>query len=255
MRTYLTPTATVASAFYTRNRLRSLSDYDAFQVANPLPGYEGQPITVYNLKREKLSAVDNVDTNVAEGNGSIYQGFVFSANARPPWGGSLFGGITIERNTNVFCDSTDNPNQFRFCDTSGGDGEDEALAQMANRGPSSGVRTTLPYQNSIKVGGDYPLPFGVQLSGAVRSVPGAERIITWSVPADGFDDGIVSIVADSTAWAKELKLLAARVVHRLNDELGHGTVLRIEVRGPQAPSWKKGPRTIRDARGPRDTYG
>lgn len=72
---------------------------------------------------------------------------------------------------------------------------------------------------------------------------------------DGFEDGIVSIVADSTAWAKELKLLAARVVHRLNDELGHGTVLRIEVRGPKAPSWKKGPRTIRDARGPRDTYG
>jgi predicted nucleic acid-binding Zn ribbon protein len=72
---------------------------------------------------------------------------------------------------------------------------------------------------------------------------------------DAFEDGIVSIVADSTAWAKELKLLAARVVHRLNDELGHGTVLRIEVRGPRAPSWKKGQRTIRDARGPRDTYG
>jgi predicted nucleic acid-binding Zn ribbon protein len=72
---------------------------------------------------------------------------------------------------------------------------------------------------------------------------------------DGFEDGIVSILADSTAWAKELKLLAARVVHRLNEELGHGTVLRIDVRGPRAPSWKKGQRTIRNARGPRDTYG
>ena len=72
---------------------------------------------------------------------------------------------------------------------------------------------------------------------------------------EAFEDGIVSIRADSTAWAKELKLLAARVVHRLNDELGHGTVLRIDVNGPQAPSWKKGLRTIRDARGPRDTYG
>ena len=72
---------------------------------------------------------------------------------------------------------------------------------------------------------------------------------------EAFEDGIVSIRADSTAWAKELKLLAARVVHRLNDELGHGTVLRIDVKGPEAPSWKKGLRTIRDARGPRDTYG
>ena len=72
---------------------------------------------------------------------------------------------------------------------------------------------------------------------------------------EAFEDGIVSIRAESTAWAKELKLLAARVVRRLNEELGHGTVLRIEVRGPQAPSWKKGQRTIRNARGPRDTYG
>jgi predicted nucleic acid-binding Zn ribbon protein len=72
---------------------------------------------------------------------------------------------------------------------------------------------------------------------------------------EGFEDGIVSIRTDSTAWAKELKLLAPRVVHRLNEELGHGTVLRIEVNGPQAPSWKKGLRTIRNARGPRDTYG
>lgn len=72
---------------------------------------------------------------------------------------------------------------------------------------------------------------------------------------EGFEDGIVSIRTDSTAWAKELQMLAARVVRRLNEELGHGSVLRIEVRGPQAPSWKKGLRTIRNARGPRDTYG
>ena len=66
----------------------------------------------------------------------------------------------------------------------------------------------------------------------------------------------MSIRADSTAWAKELKLLAPRVVHRLNERAGYmASVLRIEVRGPQAPSWKKGRRTVRDARGPRDTYG
>ena len=30
---------------------------------------------------------------------------------------------------------------------------------------------------------------------------------------------------------------------------------RIEVRGPQRPSWKQGRRSVRDGRGPRDTYG
>lgn len=72
---------------------------------------------------------------------------------------------------------------------------------------------------------------------------------------DGFEDGIVHVRADKTAWAKELTLLAPRIVAKLNQALGDGTVTRIEVRGPQAPSWKSGPRSIRGARGPRDTYG
>jgi len=71
---------------------------------------------------------------------------------------------------------------------------------------------------------------------------------------DHFSDGIVHLEADSTAWAKELKLLAPRLVAKLNQELGDGQVLRIDVRGPQAPSWKKGRRSIK-GRGPRDTYG
>jgi predicted nucleic acid-binding Zn ribbon protein len=50
-------------------------------------------------------------------------------------------------------------------------------------------------------------------------------------------------------------MLAPRIVAKLNEALGDGTVTRIEVRGPQAPSWKNGPRSIRGARGPRDTYG
>ena len=29
----------------------------------------------------------------------------------------------------------------------------------------------------------------------------------------------------------------------------------IEVLGPHLPSWKKGLRSVRDGRGPRDTYG
>jgi predicted nucleic acid-binding Zn ribbon protein len=72
---------------------------------------------------------------------------------------------------------------------------------------------------------------------------------------EGFEDAIVHVRASSTAWATQLKLLAPRIVAKLNDALGDGTVTRIEVRGPQAPSWKNGPRSIRGARGPRDTYG
>ncbi|MFC5676657.1 DUF721 domain-containing protein [Aeromicrobium endophyticum] len=86
-----------------------------------------------------------------------------------------------------------------------------------------------------------------------------ERIVGSEVAqhaqVDGFEDTIVHVRATSTAWATQLKLLAPRIVAKLNEALGDGTVTRIDVRGPQAPSWKNGPRSIRGARGPRDTYG
>ncbi len=70
-----------------------------------------------------------------------------------------------------------------------------------------------------------------------------------------FGDGRLEVQTDSTAWATQLRLLAPTVVRRLNEELGHDTVLRIEVTGPSGPSWRRGPRSVRGARGPRDTYG
>ena len=73
--------------------------------------------------------------------------------------------------------------------------------------------------------------------------------------AESFADGKLVVRTDSTAWATQLKLLAPTVVRRLNEDLGHGTVLVIEVLGPLAPSWKHGTRSVRDGRGPRDTYG
>jgi len=72
---------------------------------------------------------------------------------------------------------------------------------------------------------------------------------------ESFADGRLVVRTDSTAWATQLRLLAPTVVRRLNTELGHGTVTVIEVLGPHLPNWKRGPRSVRDGRGPRDTYG
>lgn len=70
-----------------------------------------------------------------------------------------------------------------------------------------------------------------------------------------YSDSIVHIAAESTAWKKQLEWLAPRIVAKLNEQLGDGKVLRIEVSGPQAPSWVRGKRSVRGGRGPRDTYG
>ena len=69
-----------------------------------------------------------------------------------------------------------------------------------------------------------------------------------------FEDGELVVGADSTAWATQIRLLAPTLLARLADELGAGVVTSVTVRGPSAPSWKRGLLAVR-GRGPRDTYG
>jgi len=68
-------------------------------------------------------------------------------------------------------------------------------------------------------------------------------------------DGVLTVRADSSVWASSLRAVAPQLVAILNDRLGDGAVSRVAVLGPRGPSWKKGPRSVRDGRGPRDTYG
>lgn len=69
-----------------------------------------------------------------------------------------------------------------------------------------------------------------------------------------FADGVLTVRADSTAWATQLRLLASSILGRLEAEVGDGVVTELKVLGPSAPSWKRGPRRAQGP-GPRDTYG
>nr|WP_246061502.1 DciA family protein [Lapillicoccus jejuensis] len=69
-----------------------------------------------------------------------------------------------------------------------------------------------------------------------------------------FRDGVLVLRADSTAWATQLRLLSSTLLGRLAEEVGAGTVTELQVHGPSAPSWSRGPRRA-PGRGPRDTYG
>jgi predicted nucleic acid-binding Zn ribbon protein len=71
---------------------------------------------------------------------------------------------------------------------------------------------------------------------------------------ESYVDTVLTVRADSTAWATSLRSMAPQLVAKLNAQLGDGTVTRIQVLGPDAPSWKHGRRSVR-GRGPRDTYG
>lgn len=67
-------------------------------------------------------------------------------------------------------------------------------------------------------------------------------------------DGELVLVAESSAWATQLRLLTTTLAARLAEQVGAGVVKSIVVRGPAQPDWRKGPRRVQ-GRGPRDTYG
>ncbi|ORV62726.1 hypothetical protein AWC03_06145 [Mycobacterium europaeum] len=84
------------------------------------------------------------------------------------------------------------------------------------------------------------------------SVVGAQ-IADHATPT-ALSDGVLSVAAESTAWATQLRMIQAQLLAKIAAAVGNGVVTSLKITGPTAPSWRKGPRHI-PGRGPRDTYG
>jgi predicted nucleic acid-binding Zn ribbon protein len=100
---------------------------------------------------------------------------------------------------------------------------------------------------------------GWRTAAAVGSVFGRwDQLVGAEVAAhtrpERFSDGELVVIADSAAWATQVRLLTSAVLRRLNEELGHGTVTRVVVRGP-APPRRMGPLRVRGAREHNGDYG
>jgi predicted nucleic acid-binding Zn ribbon protein len=100
---------------------------------------------------------------------------------------------------------------------------------------------------------------GWQTEAAVGSVFGRwDQLVGPDVAAhtrpEQFSNGELVVIADSAAWATQMRLLTSAVLRRLNTELGHGTVTRVVVRGP-APPRRMGPLRVRGTREHNDDYG
>ena len=68
-------------------------------------------------------------------------------------------------------------------------------------------------------------------------------------------EGKLTIQTTSTAWATQLRLISADLLKTIRDSAPGALVDELVILGPHAPSWKRGLRTIRGSKGPRDTYG
>lgn len=78
--------------------------------------------------------------------------------------------------------------------------------------------------------------------------------IAQNTKPESYEDGVLHVRARSTTWATQLRWMADEMVQKLNGVLGEGTVQRVTVQGPAAPSWAKGRYRVKGP-GPRDTYG
>jgi predicted nucleic acid-binding Zn ribbon protein len=80
-----------------------------------------------------------------------------------------------------------------------------------------------------------------------------EQIAEHAVPT-GLVDGVLSVSAESTAWATQLRTVQSQLIAKIAAAVGDGVVTKLKITGPSAPSWRKGKLHI-SGRGPRDTYG
>jgi Dna[CI] antecedent, DciA len=146
----------------------------------------------------------------------------------------------------------------------------DARSQPARPGPGKGTGFPEPPVSRRRQRRDDPQPLNSAIEGLLDQPGWRLAAATGSVFArwaqivgpdlaahttpEGLSGGELTVTADSTAWATQVRLLAAQLVRRLNTELGDGTVQRVKVRGPAAPR-QTGQLRVRGGRGPRDTYG
>ncbi|MFT6534868.1 MAG: putative nucleic acid-binding Zn ribbon protein [Alpinimonas sp.] len=68
------------------------------------------------------------------------------------------------------------------------------------------------------------------------------------------EDNTLTVACESTAWATQLRLMSSEILTKILQRFPESDVTSVRFQGPNAPSWKRGPRSI-PGRGPRDTYG
>ena len=68
-------------------------------------------------------------------------------------------------------------------------------------------------------------------------------------------DGKLTIQSSSTAWSTQMRLMKSDLLKTISTTAPGALVEELIFIGPNAPSWKRGLRSIKGARGPRDTYG
>lgn len=159
------------------NVARNFNSYTPVDVVSPL---DGKVITMYNVKTEFASAVENVDASDPDIKRQ-YNGFELGFNARLPRGARIFGGFNLERTLSDTCSAGTDPNFLNYCDQ---------------------WESGIPWSKQFKIAGVYPLPWGgVTVSASLQSLMGYV-IGTRSIPYGvfTFGTGFETPMGQGTFW-------------------------------------------------------
>ena len=156
-------------------------DYSLITIADPRGN---GTLPVYNLSRNKLGLVNELDTN-SDKNTRVYNGVDFGFNARLANGVTFIGGTSTGKDHIVSCQVED-PNNLRGCDQK------------------------YPFRTQLKLSGTYPLPRGVRLSAVFQSLPGYPSFRT----GDTVSDLVVNYLVNRSIVPN---LTLAQVAVRLNE--------------------------------------
>jgi predicted nucleic acid-binding Zn ribbon protein len=80
-----------------------------------------------------------------------------------------------------------------------------------------------------------------------------DKVAENSFPED-LSKGVLTVRCKSTAWATQLRIMGADILAKIAAQLPALEVKEVRFIGPQAPSFKRGLRSV-PGRGPRDTFG
>ena len=130
----------------------------------------------------------------------------------------------------------------------------EAAAGGRDRAPTRAIRKPSPALPAtwLRSGAGHRASPKARFSGGGQRWS-AHNIAEHASPTN-LRDGVLTVAAESTAWATQLRIIQNQVLAKIAAEVGDGVVNSLRITGPVAPSWRKGPLHIA-GRGPRDTYG
>jgi carboxypeptidase family protein len=128
-------------------------------------GNQPATLTVYKIRPDLIGkGAPVIDKNSAN-NYRVYNGVEASFLARISGGAQVFGGFLVARQLSNLCDSSDGTATIAFAQAS-----DPNYTIYCDQ-----TQFDVPFRTQIKLGGTYPLPYGLNISGTFQSYPGTRN--------------------------------------------------------------------------------